>query len=179
VLTTSEEDKARGNRLFQEGQYRKSFEAYKKGAEALETCLPPQAMTAEVRKLLVALYCNGSQASLKCTDDADASTNGACTMAEKALALEPKNVKALFRRGCAYANAEDWAMACDDFNRALELDPGNDAVLRELAKVHEKLGKSDSLPQKNNATSQSEPYAEAMLSASKEKDRGAAFFSKW
>ena len=52
---------------------------------------------------------------------------------DAALVLQPENVKALYRRGVA--RAENPIKAIEDLKRALQLEPGNTAAKRELAKA--------------------------------------------
>lgn len=136
IVAVAELDKAEGNRLFQEGQYQASYAAYKKSLDAFED-FSEAMLTTEAKKLVVALYCNAAQALLRCTDVSGASSDGARVMAEKALELEPTNVKALFRRGCAHGNAEDWNLAKDDLRKVLRIEPNNEAARRELQRIRE------------------------------------------
>mmetsp|Transcript_107612 Transcript_107612/g.321832 ORF Transcript_107612/g.321832 Transcript_107612/m.321832 type:complete len:455 (-) Transcript_107612:25-1389(-) len=132
--------KAVGNNLFQEGRYDDACAAYKQGIDLFEGSGGHQRhrhISAEVRKLAMGLYCNSAQCLLKCTGTRSVCAGRSRAMAEKALALEPMDVKALFRRGCAYSFAEDWARAVQDFNTVLELEPGSDAARRELEKAQE------------------------------------------
>merc|ERR1711924_318585 len=61
------------------------------------------------------------------------------TMAQKALELEPTNLKALFRRGCSYANDGIWHLAQKDFENILQLDPSNEAAVQEMQKIQSYL----------------------------------------
>lgn len=79
---------------------------------------------------------------MRCPHAVGAATDGARCMAEKALELEPTCIKALFRRGCAHANASDWNLARDDFQHVLRLEPGNEGARRELLKIKERRGAS-------------------------------------
>ncbi len=49
--------------------------------------------------------------------------------------LDPQNIKALFRRGKAYVGTRQWEEASKDFRKALELDPNNKDVQKELSKI--------------------------------------------
>jgi len=132
--------KATGNSLFQEGRYDDACAAYKQGIDVFEGSgghQPGHHVSPEVKKLAMALYCNSAQCLLKCTATRSVSSSRSRAMAEKALVLEPLDVKALFRRGCAYSFAEDWDHAVKDFATVLELEPGSDAARRELEKAQE------------------------------------------
>lgn len=91
-------------------------------------------LSVKARKLVVSLYSNSAQALLRTYGIVEKCV-GARVMAEKALELDPTNVKALFRRGCAYANAEDWEGAQEDFQEVLRLEPTNDQAKAELHKM--------------------------------------------
>jgi len=53
-------------------------------------------------------------------------------MADSALALEPTNVKARFRRGCAFAQKGELSQAREDFEWTIRMEPANSAAKREL-----------------------------------------------
>lgn len=50
----------------------------------------------------------------------------------KVIKKEPKNIKALFRRGKAYGMINDLDKALEDLSKALDLDPNNQEIKREL-----------------------------------------------
>jgi len=132
----AELEKGKGNRLFQKGQYWDAYAAFQRGIAVFEERFNEAHMLrGDARKLQVALFCNSAQALLKCPEVEGASTRMARAMAERALALEPGSVKAIFRRGCAHANDGALALAMDDFQHVLRLDPGNEAAQTELRKL--------------------------------------------
>jgi FK506-binding protein 4/5 len=57
----------------------------------------------------------------------------------KALEIEGSNVKALYRRGVAYTETDQWDLANQDLQRALELDPNNSAIKTAIAKLKKKI----------------------------------------
>lgn len=128
--------KSEGNRLFSEGQPHASYLAYKAGLDVLEDA-EQFIFSDEATKLEVALCCNAANALLHCKGMAEASTSGARAMADRALQLEPENVKALFRRACAYVNAKEWELAQHGFEHVIRLDPANTSAKLELQKVLE------------------------------------------
>lgn len=134
LVRGAEQDKAEGVGLFQSGQYFKSYQVWRRSIDALEG-----AESEEGRKMFVALCSNAAQALLKCPEVEGAATEMACSMADKALSVDPGNTRALFRRGCAYANAQGWLLARKDFEQVLRLEPGNEAARRELEKLEEVL----------------------------------------
>lgn len=132
LMRAAESFKAEGAALFAAGSYFGAYEVWKKGADALKDAATDSDVA---RKLLVALCTNSAQALLRCTDVEGANTEMARAMAQKALALDPCNIKALFRRGCAYANVQDWQSAQADFSQVLRQEPSNEAARRELQKA--------------------------------------------
>eukprot|EP00418_Pyrodinium_bahamense_P064268 CAMPEP_0179089480 /NCGR_PEP_ID=MMETSP0796-20121207/40774_1 /TAXON_ID=73915 /ORGANISM="Pyrodinium bahamense, Strain pbaha01" /LENGTH=454 /DNA_ID=CAMNT_0020787037 /DNA_START=51 /DNA_END=1417 /DNA_ORIENTATION=- len=134
VIADAEDDKAKGSRLFMDGNYYEAYEAWQQGISALAD-FPSDALTVEARRLLVALCNNSAQALLQCPEVPGASTELAAAMAGRALGIEPSNIKALFRRGCAYANGEQWRLARRDFEHVLEVEPGNAAAQEQLEKI--------------------------------------------
>ena len=62
------------------------------------------------------------------TNDAFDAKNAATA----ALEIDPKNEKALFRRGQAYLILKDPKLALDDFNTLLKIEPNNSAAKAQL-----------------------------------------------
>ena len=83
----------------------------------------------EAKALKVTLYVNNAIALYK----AGASHNKVIENCNSALALDPKNVKALFRRALCYNAEKEWKKAEKDLMAALEIDPENSQAKRELA----------------------------------------------
>jgi len=57
----------------------------------------------------------------------------------KALEIDSNNLKALFRRGIAYSEIDDWDLGQKDFEKALEFDPNNKEVKKEFDKLKKKI----------------------------------------
>ena len=72
----------------------------------------------EARTMLLACLLNGAQCALK-----SEAWRAAEKRAGEALAIDPKNLKGLFRRGTARTRLGDYGDARDDLRRACELDP--------------------------------------------------------
>jgi len=141
--TLAEEDKKEGNRLFQRGEYEKCYGTYLRGLELFED-VPPVCLKGDARRLNIILCCNAAQALLKL--DAEGTVNEVLRMTNRALLLEPENVKALFRRGCASAHGGLWDVARLDFLRVLQLDPVSEFAERELRKCEDALALEYPLP---------------------------------
>ncbi|CAK9041749.1 N-terminally processed] [Durusdinium trenchii] len=136
LVQNAEQDKAEGVALFQSGQYFKSYQVWRRSIDALEAI---ELNEEESRKVFVALCSNAAQALLKCPEVEGAATEMAASMADKALSVDPCNTRALFRRGCAYSNAQGWLLARKDFEQVLRLEPNNEAARRELEKLEAEL----------------------------------------
>lgn len=63
--------------------------------------------------------------------------------ASKALELDKDNIKALYRRGLALVEIKEWTEARRDYDRCLELDPGNKQVARAKATLLKLSSKQD------------------------------------
>jgi len=173
AIKTAEVLEDTGNRLFQEGSFYDAYKAYRRGVSGFDACAA-ESLSEEARSLNVTLCCNAAQALLRCTAPDGASTSLACSMANRALALDPTNVKALFQKGSAHANANDWRSAQDNFKKALRLDPRNHEVWRELQKVREMLA-SEVPPSHTEAYA---TQAEAVAAAEEDKARGTRLFQE-
>lgn len=57
----------------------------------------------------------------------------------QALELDPNNVKGLLRQGKAHIELDDWAEARQSLNKALEVEPNNQDVKRELVRLNKKV----------------------------------------
>lgn len=60
-------------------------------------------------------------------------------IADFALQIDPDNVKALFRRGTAYHEMQEYELAVKDLNKLLTVEPNNSAGRNQLAKAKAKL----------------------------------------
>lgn len=62
--------------------------------------------------------------------------------ASRALEADPASVKALYRRGMAYASFSDFESGLIDFQDALKLDPNNSDIKNEIANLLKQKKKS-------------------------------------
>ncbi len=63
--------------------------------------------------------------------------------ANKALDIDGNNTKALFRRGLAYLELDEWSKSYKDFTKALEFDQNNAELKREYARLKQKMKEQD------------------------------------
>jgi len=68
---------------------------------------------------------------------------GAMENSTKALAIDPNNVKGLWRRGTAHTYLGDLDVAKVDLEAALQLDPENKAVKASYAQLKKKIANAD------------------------------------
>ena len=101
----------------------------------------------EIRELSKAVFLNMAVCHIKVDkpDRAIEDCNNVCEAASyplfklthtwvQALALDPQNVKAFFRRGQAYLMKQDVDRAGEDLNRAAKMAPGDKSIQQELRK---------------------------------------------
>lgn len=82
----------------------------------------------EPKPLLIAVHSNLALCYLKLKEHFDAKNS-----ATSALELDPKNEKALFRRGQALLALGEAELALKDFTEVLNLDPNNKAAQSQLS----------------------------------------------
>eukprot|EP00672_Neobodo_designis_P026176 CAMPEP_0174832526 /NCGR_PEP_ID=MMETSP1114-20130205/3719_1 /TAXON_ID=312471 /ORGANISM="Neobodo designis, Strain CCAP 1951/1" /LENGTH=506 /DNA_ID=CAMNT_0016066385 /DNA_START=52 /DNA_END=1572 /DNA_ORIENTATION=- len=118
----AEEVKAMGNKFFQAGDYRKAVRLYTRAIE-----LDPQH---------AALYSNRSAAYLLGGKQMGIDTRSmALRDADKTIKLKPTWFKGFSRRGDALFKLERYPEAAEAYESALELDPGNSAIIHSLNEV--------------------------------------------
>ena len=120
ALTLKEE----GNAHFKSGEYNRAVRSYRRGASALKN---HDTTEDQVKALLLSLQTN---LSLVCLKQGKAAMSR--DVATKALELDEKHVKALYRRGVAHRSLGDYAAANKDLRAAYRIDPDNREVKREL-----------------------------------------------
>ncbi|KAF7720933.1 hypothetical protein EC973_005757 [Apophysomyces ossiformis] len=109
-------EKEKGNQFFQKKEYHQAVEHYGRAIELDPT--------------VSVYYLNRAMAYLKLNKFVEVERD--CT---QGLQLEPQNVKALWRRGIALRELGRPEEARADFQSALTIDPGNNAIVAELNKL--------------------------------------------
>ena len=120
--------KEEGNDLFKKGDYDKAQKKYEESLDYLET-----EKGEKIKECKISCFLNLSMVYIKKKENIKAVEH-----ASKALEADPKNIKALYRRGLAYSNFSNFDDAKTDFEDALGLDPNNADVKRELANLIQK-----------------------------------------
>jgi tetratricopeptide (TPR) repeat protein len=130
--------KEEGNSFFKEGDLVKASRSYRKGTSMLKKLNKNNTGDDQVKALLVSLQNNLSMVCFK-QDKHKLSRD----VANKALAVDPNNVKALYRRAVANRKLGDLDEARKDLKEALKQDPENVAVKKELALVKRDIDVAD------------------------------------
>ncbi|XP_042121470.1 sperm-associated antigen 1 isoform X2 [Peromyscus maniculatus bairdii] len=117
-------EKGKGNEAFYAGDYEEAVMYYTRSLSALPT---------------VSAYNNRAQAEIKLQR-----WSSALQDCEKALELEPGNVKALLRRATAYRHQNRLQEAREDLKDVLRVEPHNDLAKKTLSEVESDLKKPES-----------------------------------
>lgn len=122
-----------GNTHFKSAAYDAAIEKYEKAVRFLVQ-VENQDAHPEVNEKLIACYNNNAMCAIKLGRWAEA--RHAATLA---LNLDPKNAKALFRRGTAALNGSDAEGAVDDLTQAHQMEPENGEIAARLNEAKEKV----------------------------------------
>ncbi|XP_058809060.1 peptidyl-prolyl cis-trans isomerase FKBP4 isoform X2 [Phymastichus coffea] len=120
--------KEKGTTYFKNNQYSLAIKMYKKVMEYINEDFEFKDMRSLRDTLLLNTNLNLAMCYLKLKDGFEAKE--ACN---KALELEPKNIKAHFRRGMAYLELASPEIAIKDFQEVLKLEPKNPAAVKQVA----------------------------------------------
>ncbi|KAL3674215.1 hypothetical protein V7S43_000173 [Phytophthora oleae] len=119
-------NKEEGNELFRDGNHKHAAARYVKAlTHASKFFDLAEADKAEVNAIKLSLYLNLAQCYLKMENYSRAVAN-----CNDALALEPKSVKALYRRAVAYEKENKLEEAAEDVKAALAIAPQDRAVVK-------------------------------------------------
>ncbi|XP_034372690.1 sperm-associated antigen 1 isoform X1 [Arvicanthis niloticus] len=116
-------EKGKGNEAFYSGDYEEAVMYYTRSLSALPTATA---------------YNNRAQAEIKLQR-----WSSALEDCEKALELEPGNIKALLRRATTYKHQNKLPEALDDLRRVLQVEPDNDLAKKTLSEVERDLKNSE------------------------------------
>lgn len=123
--------KEEGNALFKEQKFREAAAKYEKAVGYFEYSFGlKDDEKEEVNALKLPCLLNMAMCQLKTEDFADAKLN--CS---KALDVDTKNVKALFRRAKAQAALGDYDLAKTDIREAVKYAPNNKELRAEFARI--------------------------------------------
>jgi tetratricopeptide (TPR) repeat protein len=122
--------KEEGNNFFKDKEFEKASRAYRRGTTTLKPLNRGNTGDEQVKALLVSLQTNLSMMCLKL-----GKAKQSAQVATSALEIDPSNVKALYRRAVAWRQLGDTDSAKADLKQALQQDPANTTVKKELASL--------------------------------------------
>lgn len=134
VLQIAEQIKSSGNTFFKKGDFVAANMKYKKALRYLNELHEVNEANSDLVKRMNSLV-------LPCILNSAASKiklklyDAALEDCDEALDIEPKNPKALFRRGQAFHGKSDYERSLADLQEALKLAPSDKSVMSELAAV--------------------------------------------
>ena len=124
--------KENGNEFFRNQQYLLAFKLYHRSLCYILNFLteqPTDEFLEKINQLTLSIYSNISACQLIYGNHSGVIEN--CT---SALEIDCKYVKALYRRGSAYANLNDYELALKDLQLAYELE-GNNKTIEDTLKI--------------------------------------------
>ena len=123
-----------GNGFFKAQDFTSAARSYRKGTNLLKKLNEGNTGDEQVKILLITLQTNLSMVCFK-----QGKHRMSRDVASRALDVDDKNVKALYRRGVANKAMGDADAAKSDFKAALKVDPNNVAVKKELVSIKKTL----------------------------------------
>jgi len=139
-LSEAEIAKMEGNVAYKKKEFAQAIERYNSAIDFIERLGEPAGtpVSDEDKVKIVALrlscFLNGAQCGLRVKE-----FSTAVELADKALEIEPANIKALFRRGAAYSGNGQFTEAKADLVKANKLDPKNKAIREEYALLAKRI----------------------------------------
>jgi len=127
-----------GNEQFKKQDYKMALRKYRKALRYLDVCWEKEEIDEEksscLRKIKAQIFTNSSACKLKLGD-----LKGALLDTDFAMRDGENNVKALFRQGQAHIALNDIDAAVESFRKALELEPNDAGIKKELAAARKKI----------------------------------------
>ncbi|XP_042438353.1 peptidyl-prolyl cis-trans isomerase CYP40-like isoform X1 [Zingiber officinale] len=137
-MNAVESAKTFGNDNFKKKDYKMALRKYRKSLRYLDVCWEKEeideAKSLLLRKTKSIILTNSSTCKLKLRD-----LEGALLDADFAIREKEANAKAYFRQGQAHSALNDVDAAVESFLRALELEPNDGAIKKELAAAKKKI----------------------------------------
>ncbi|GMH24612.1 hypothetical protein Nepgr_026455 [Nepenthes gracilis] len=130
--------KAFGNEKYKKQDYKMAIRKYCKAMRYLDVCWEKEELDLEksisLKKMRSQIYTNSSACKLKLGD-----IEGALWDTDLAIRDEEDNAKAHFRKGQALMTINDVDTAVKSFSKALELEPNDGIIKKELAAAKKKI----------------------------------------
>lgn len=127
-------ERQEGNELYQTGNNKKALSKYMRGLRILDTAhLRNQEEEDQMKHVQVKLCLNVALCSLKLQQN-----ERAIAHCNRVLDVEPKNPKALYRKGMALVNLGDFTKAHKFLTRAQQQNPSDSSIARALKELDQK-----------------------------------------
>ncbi|XP_030450482.2 peptidyl-prolyl cis-trans isomerase CYP40 [Syzygium oleosum] len=130
--------KAFGNENYKKQDYKMALRKYRKALRYLDICWEKEGIdeveSSSLRKTKSQIFTNSSACKLKQRD-----LKGALLDAEFAVRDGENNAKAYFRQGQAHMELNDIDAAAESFSKALELEPNDGGIKKELNAAKKKI----------------------------------------
>ncbi|PKA55478.1 Peptidyl-prolyl cis-trans isomerase CYP40 [Apostasia shenzhenica] len=127
-----------GNEYYKKEDYKMAIRKYRKALRYLDVCWEKEEIDEEksslLRKTKSVILANSSACKVKLGD-----LKGALLDADFAIREREGNAKAYFRQGQAHVALNDIDAAVDSFKKALELEPNDGGIKKELAAAKKKI----------------------------------------
>lgn len=137
-VTAVDSIKTFGNEHFKKQDYKMALRKYRKALRYLDVCWEKEGVDEEkslqLRKTKSQIFTNSSACKMKLGD-----LKGALLDADFAIRDGENNAKALFRQGQAHMALNDVDAAVESFKKALELEPNDGGIKKELAAAKKKI----------------------------------------
>lgn len=137
VFKAAQDIKDIGTKQFKAGNFAKALAKYNKASQYMEDFFPETLNDADMQTdidLKVSLYLNVALVALKLNKNQEA-----IKAAQSALDVgnvgDKEKAKALYRMGTAYVNLKNESTGIAQFNKALELAPGDAAIVQGIQKA--------------------------------------------
>ncbi|KAH3767505.1 peptidyl-prolyl cis-trans isomerase FKBP4 [Pelomyxa schiedti] len=136
-LEMAEKKRLEGNALYTQNKLVRALKKYKKALEFIDSDIKmSEEEKAKAKKLKLPCYLNIAACKI-----ATKEWNEVLENCKKALDLDPRNPRGIFRRGKAYAAIGEWDSAERDFNEVLLQQPTNADARKELQLLKAKIAK--------------------------------------
>ncbi|CAK9179708.1 unnamed protein product [Ilex paraguariensis] len=130
-----------GNEHFRKQDYKMALRKYRKALRFLDVCWEKEGIDEEksvyLRKIKSQIFTNSSACKLKLGD-----LKGALLDTDFAMRDGENNAKALFRQGQAHMALNDVDAAVESFKKALELEPNDGGIRKELTAAKKKVSQT-------------------------------------
>ncbi|POO03069.1 Cyclophilin-type peptidyl-prolyl cis-trans isomerase [Trema orientale] len=137
-MTAVDSVKAFGNESYKKQDFKMALKKYRKALRYLDICWEKDGIdedkSSSLRKTKSQIFTNSSACKLKLGD-----LKGALLDTDFAMRDGENNVKALFRQGQAYMALNDIDAAVESFKKALDLEPNDAGIKKELNAAKKKI----------------------------------------